>query len=100
MSLDSSDISKPIESIHPDNLPRAECDHVVKAFEKLIERSDKHSNVTEHLHASMETVKDLSWLHSLIPGIEKLAAKYHVGNFVAIRGTDEKFFETMPLYAR
>jgi len=99
-SLDSSTITKPIETVHPDNLPGANHDHVAKAFDTLVERSAKYPNVTEHVHAPMQIVKDLSWIHSLIPGIEKLAAKYHVGNYVALRGSNETFFETMPLYAR
>ena len=36
----------------------------------------------------------------LIPGIEQLASQYHVGNFVEMRGTGEKFFESMPIYPR
>jgi len=52
------------------------------------------------IHAPMDLVKQMSWLHTLIPGIEKLAAMYHIGNFVAVRGGNEKFFESMPLYTR
>jgi phosphatidylserine decarboxylase len=92
--------TKPVESIHPDNTPNAEPEHILKAFEALIERSAKFPNVAEHVHAPMHTVKDLSWIHELIPGIEDLVAKYHIGNFVAVRGQSEKFFESMPLYAR
>jgi phosphatidylserine decarboxylase len=29
-----------------------------------------------------------------------LANKYHFGNYVAIRGTNEKLFESMPIYER
>lgn len=45
-------------------------------------------------------MQSLPWLHKLIPGLEKLAAKYNMGNYVKMRGSDEKFFEPMPLYAR
>lgn len=99
-SLDSSTIDKPIESIHPDNLPTAEHHHITKALSILVERSDIHPDVKDHVIAPMHTVKDLLWLHPLIPGIEHLAARYHVGNYVAVRGSDGKFFESMPIYAR
>lgn len=42
----------------------------------------------------------MRWITKLIPGIEKLAAEYHIGNFVALRGKNEDFFESMPLYTR
>ncbi|KAL1762667.1 phosphatidylserine decarboxylase-domain-containing protein, partial [Schizophyllum commune] len=35
-----------------------------------------------------------------IPWLERLAAKYHVGNYVIVRETGERVFEYMPLYAR
>jgi len=99
-SIDISNVDKPIEVIHPDNLPQATHDDVAKALVALVERSAKHPDVTEHIHAPMHKVKEMSWLHLLIPGIEKLAVKYHVGNYVAVRGSNESFFESMPLYAR
>jgi len=98
-SIDISNIDKPIEVIHPDSLPQATHDHVAKALITLVERSAKYPDVTEH-HVPMHMIKHMSWLHSLVPGIEKLAAKYHIGNYVAVRGSDETFFESMPLYAR
>jgi phosphatidylserine decarboxylase len=99
-SVHPSTIIKPIEAIHPDNLPSAKHDHIAKAFSALVERSANSPNVAEHIHAPMHIVQDLPWVHSLIPGIEKLAAKYHVGNYVAVRGKNETFFESMPLYVR
>ncbi|KAI0090523.1 phosphatidylserine decarboxylase-domain-containing protein [Irpex rosettiformis] len=36
----------------------------------------------------------------LIPGIEDFANSYHVGNYVQMRGSKEKFFESMPIYPR
>ncbi|KWU43859.1 hypothetical protein RHOSPDRAFT_34660 [Rhodotorula sp. JG-1b] len=64
-------------------------------------------------HAPDEPPKDLDihtpaatgvkhpWLQRLIPGIEKLAAGYHLGNYVLTR-TDppEKVWESMPIYVR
>lgn len=99
-SIDISNIDKPIEVIHPDNLPRAKHDHVAKALMTLVERSAKYPDVAEHLHAPMHKIQHMSWLHSLVPGIEKLAVKYHIGNYIAVRGSNETFFESMPLYVR
>jgi phosphatidylserine decarboxylase len=42
----------------------------------------------------------MHFLHNLVPGLENLASKYHIGNYVLVRGTNEKFFESMPIYAR
>ncbi|KIK50764.1 hypothetical protein GYMLUDRAFT_182269 [Collybiopsis luxurians FD-317 M1] len=42
----------------------------------------------------------IPWIHNMIPGIENLAAQYHIGNFVVIRETGERIFESMPIYAR
>ncbi|KIY45019.1 hypothetical protein FISHEDRAFT_67255 [Fistulina hepatica ATCC 64428] len=36
----------------------------------------------------------------MVPGLEKLAAAYHVGNFVMVREKRQLVFEFMPLYAR
>lgn len=91
---------KPIEIIHSDSLPDADLEQVAKALTKLVERSAKNDNVQEHIYASEYTVEELSWIHHLIPGLEKLAAKYHFGNYVVVRGTNEPFFESMPLYTR
>ena len=38
-------------------------------------------------------------LKEYVPGLEKLASDYHVGNFVSMR-TGERFFESMPIYPR
>ncbi|TRM57435.1 phosphatidylserine decarboxylase-domain-containing protein [Schizophyllum amplum] len=35
-----------------------------------------------------------------LPWLERIAASYHVGNFVIVRETGERVFEYMPLYAR
>ncbi|GAA6025233.1 hypothetical protein JCM8202_001921 [Rhodotorula sphaerocarpa] len=64
-------------------------------------------------HAPEEPPKDLdihtpaekgvkhSWLQSLIPGIEHLAAEYHLGNYVLTRTTPpEQIWESMPIYVR
>ncbi|KAI4527552.1 hypothetical protein K525DRAFT_231850 [Schizophyllum commune Loenen D] len=47
------------------------------------------------------TTADLETIQALrIPWLERLAAKYHVGNYVIVRETGERVFEYMPLYAR
>jgi len=98
--MTSSLPEKPVEIIHADSLPDADLEQVAKALTKLVERSAKNDNVQEHIHASEYTLKELSWIHHLIPDLEKLAAKYHFGNYVVVRETNEPFFEFMPLYTR
>jgi phosphatidylserine decarboxylase len=99
-SLNPVNIDKPVENIHPDNLPDAQQDHMASALTALVDHSARHTDVSQGIHAPMKSIMKIPWIHSLIPGIEKLAAAYHIGNFVAVRGTDETFFESMPLYAR
>ncbi|KIJ30811.1 hypothetical protein M422DRAFT_267642 [Sphaerobolus stellatus SS14] len=90
---------------HPDTLPDANHEHFIGALDKLVDetdttRGDGINNVSETIHAPAHTVKEHPWLGKFIPGLETLASKYHVGNFVIVRGTGEKFFEAMPIYAR
>lgn len=51
-------------------------------------------------HTPIHKLSKLHALEKYIPGLENLASNYHVGNFVMMRGTGEKFFESMPLYPR
>ncbi|KAF8159630.1 phosphatidylserine decarboxylase-domain-containing protein [Crassisporium funariophilum] len=99
-SLNKVNVDKPIEKIHPGNLPGAGRDDIANALKTLVDHSSTNSNVHHLIHAPMQTIEKLPWVHSLIPGIEKLAVEYHTGNFVAMRGESEPFFESMPLYAR
>jgi phosphatidylserine decarboxylase len=69
--------------------------HAIR-LKSVIERSSATPDVTQSIHSHIPFVGKLKW----IPGIEKLAAKYHWGNFVAIRGTNDRIFESMPIYAR
>ena len=39
-------------------------------------------------------------VHRLVPGLEQLAGKYHWGNYVVVRATGERIFESMPIYTR
>lgn len=75
-------------------------EHMIDGLEALVDNSAKHTDVTQNIHMHGPHVGNHDWLHSMIPGIEKLASKYHMGNFVVDRDTGEKFFESMPIYAR
>lgn len=100
-SLSEADITKPIEEIHPRNLQETHKDVIVHAFKQLIDHSHPskgNGDITQGIHSSAHS--RLPWLHEFVPQLESLADKYHVGNFVAIRGTNQRFFESMPIYAR
>ncbi|GJE91526.1 phosphatidylserine decarboxylase-domain-containing protein [Phanerochaete sordida] len=102
-SLHESHVSqKPIEVIHPNNLPEASRnpENAAAALSTLVEHSTKHDDVQHGIHAPMHKLYELPFVQKLIPGIEDIASQYHVGNYVAMRGTGEKFFESMPIYPR
>lgn len=96
----SEALDKPVENIHPDNLPDATKEDFANALVHVVEQSDTNDDVSHHLHSPFRDVVKMRWITKLIPGIEKLAAEYHIGNFVALRGKNEDFFESMPLYTR
>lgn len=102
--LRSNQISKPIDPIRSDDHPLGDVkqDAVIKGLSKLVSNSADEPDVGHHILAPMHTLdkSHFDWIRKLIPGLERVAVEYHVGNFVAIRGTDERFFESMPLYAR
>jgi phosphatidylserine decarboxylase len=94
-------VAKPVEQIHPDNLPNVSKDKVAVALTALVDRSATHpADVDQGLYMKLTDIRKGHWFHKLIPGLENLAAKYHTGNFVIVRDTNEKIFELMPLYAR
>ena len=94
-------LTKPVERIHPDNLPDAkDANDVVSALQMLLDKSEEHSDVRKSIHAPMHQLWNIPFVHKLIPGLEQLANQYHVGNFVIVRGTGEKIFESMPIYPR
>ncbi|KAJ7155452.1 phosphatidylserine decarboxylase-domain-containing protein [Mycena crocata] len=100
-------IDKPLETIKPahvdggsNNLPGLSDEKLAEGLVKLVDHSQKHTDVSQGIHASSHTIFAIHWIHKLIPGIEELAAQYHIGNFVAIRGSNERIFEAMPIYAR
>lgn len=124
LTLTMSDLlaQKQVEIVHPDNLPGAlelpalsyypveQCtdstadashEHLLGALHKLVaETSPEHGgthDVSKTIHTPIYTVASHPWLGKYIPGLETLAAKYHVGNFVFVRETCEKIFESMPI---
>lgn len=102
-SLHESHVSqKPIETIHPNNLPESARNPTIAAgaLQALVEHSTKHADVKDTIHAPMHRLASIPFVSKLIPGIEDLAAQYHVGNYVQLRGSSERFFESMPIYPR
>ncbi|KAH0836334.1 phosphatidylserine decarboxylase-domain-containing protein [Lanmaoa asiatica] len=80
MLLPLHHITKPIEHIATHSgLSGADDDDVAQGFASLVEN-------THPSHSGGD--------------LQGLANKYHVGNFVIDRKTGEKFFESMPIYAR
>ncbi|KAG6853628.1 hypothetical protein C0991_002688 [Blastosporella zonata] len=96
----SSSSLHPIEQIQPLNLPDASADHCASALSALVDHSDAEPDVAQGIHTPMHSLLRVPWIHALIPGIEKVAAAYHVGNYVMIRQTKQPIFEYMPIYAR
>ncbi|KAM5545233.1 hypothetical protein V8D89_001344 [Ganoderma adspersum] len=94
-------LARPIEKTHPDNLPDAkDPKDLVAALQKLLDKSAEEDDVRKSIHAPMHQLWHIPFIDKLIPGIEKLANQYHIGNFVVVRGTGEKIFESMPIYPR
>ncbi|KAI0359442.1 hypothetical protein OH77DRAFT_1419944 [Trametes cingulata] len=94
--------TKPVETVHPDNLPAASQDPGLAgaALEKMVEQSAEHPDVKNSIHAPMHMLQNIPFVHKLVPGLEQLANQYHVGNFVIVRATGERIFESMPIYPR
>jgi len=101
-SPETHDPTKPVETIHPDNLPEESKDPKVaaEALHKLVDNSSNHDDVESGIHSSMHKLSHNSLLKKLVPGLEDVASKFHVGNYVMNRETGEKFFEGMPIYPR
>ncbi|KAH9941437.1 phosphatidylserine decarboxylase-domain-containing protein [Amylocystis lapponica] len=93
---------RPIQEIHADNLPAHSQDPgtVAVALNKLVDHSATQPDVSHSIHAPMHLIHHIPSLQSILPGIEKLAAEYHVGNYVFDRDTGKEFFESMPIYPR
>lgn len=102
MHLRLHHITKPIEHIETQSgLSGADDDDVAEGFTRLVGNTDPSQgggDVTQGIHAAAHTHHP--FLHKFVPQLQTLADKYHVGNFVIDRKTGEKFFESMPIYAR
>jgi phosphatidylserine decarboxylase len=99
-TLTAEEVNRPIETIHPDNLVDATHEHVAQGLSEIVDHSSTKHDVTHHIHAPVHLVHSLPFIHKLVPGLEELSTKFHVGNFVIVRGTDTRIFESMPIYAR
>jgi phosphatidylserine decarboxylase len=99
-SLHPDNVTKPVDPITEDTIPDATNQHLAEALESLVDHSAKHVDLENSIHAAAHNISRIPFLGRLVPGLEDLAAKYHIGNFVMMRGTNEKFFESMPIYAR
>ena len=85
---------------------KSDADAVVAALRKLVdagegaEGADADFDVRHGVHAPFHELWSLPLVHRLVPGLEELANKYHFGNFVIVRDTGERIFESMPIYPR
>lgn len=93
---------KPKQTITATNLPAHSQDPAVVAdsLSTLVNHSAGHADVRHGIHAPMHKLAQLPFVHKLIPGLEKLASEYHVGNYVINRETGDRFWESMPIYPR
>lgn len=94
--------AKPLETdMSPKGaMPGVGKEAATQALDRLTDESALHGDVTKSIHGHHSALHKVGWLSVLVPGIEDLASKYHVGNYVIDRTTGDKFFESMPIYAR
>ncbi|KAI0737253.1 phosphatidylserine decarboxylase-domain-containing protein [Daedaleopsis nitida] len=93
--------TKPVESIQVEHLPDVkDPEDIVAALEELLKMSKDQVDVKNGMQIPMHMVCDVPLVHRLIPGLQELASKYHIGNFVIVRATGERVFESMPLFTR
>ncbi|KAH7913058.1 phosphatidylserine decarboxylase-domain-containing protein [Hygrophoropsis aurantiaca] len=71
---------------------------VANTLVQAVGHSEKEDNITQHIHGHHQG--HFSFLKKWVPELETLASTHHVGNFVVDRQTGERFFESMPIYAR
>ncbi|KAF8142104.1 phosphatidylserine decarboxylase-domain-containing protein [Boletus edulis] len=101
MHLPLHHITKPIEHVSTTSgLAGADDDDVAAGFAQLVENThpSQSGDIMQGIHAAAHS--HLPSLHKFVPQLQNLATKYHVGNYVIDRNTGEKFFESMPIYAR
>ncbi|KAF7983397.1 hypothetical protein HWV62_22415 [Athelia sp. TMB] len=99
-SLHPSNVQN-VEKIQQSNLPAdATAEAAGAALSGLVDHTSEVDDVSHGIHAQAHSIAHIPYLHKLIPGLESLAAKHHIGNYVVVRGSEERFFESMPIYAR
>lgn len=86
--------------IQKTSLKETDQDDLARALEALVHITDPSDSSTGSAELNSIDLQTAGWLKDLLPELERLAASYHFGNFVVQRGTGEKVFESMPLYAR
>ncbi|KAK7466343.1 hypothetical protein VKT23_005069 [Stygiomarasmius scandens] len=92
-------LDKPVDTSSA--IPDASPDALLKALDHLVTHSTSSPDISHSTDAyALNLVELPSSFKSLLPGLQRLAAKYHIGNYVIVRSTDEVIFESMPLYAR
>jgi phosphatidylserine decarboxylase len=105
-SLHADNITKPIDPqtrdilCHPDTGEVHSADHAAQALYAAVDATSEHADVTQGIHAPTHKIASHGIFAKLVPGLQHLADRFHIGNFVMIRGTGEKFFESMPIYTR
>lgn len=106
VSLHADNITKPIDPqtrdilCHPETGEVHSPDHVADALYAAVDATATHADVQAGIHAPTHKVSSHGLFAKLVPGLEHLANTFHIGNFVLVRGTNEKFFESMPIYTR
>ena len=94
---------KAIETYQPqvhNHLSNAGDESIAKGLESMVAHSDTNHDVSHGIHMHGKHIFGIPWIQKMIPGIENLAAEYHIGNYVVIRESGERIFESMPIYAR
>jgi phosphatidylserine decarboxylase len=113
----TSNDEKVIKDVHPKNLPETTQESMEKSLAAIVEHTSGHYDLTQGIHAHSAHLTGSHWVIGLIPGLENLyvqdyaglsctvlnsyrSAKFHFGNYVVVRDTGKKLFESMPIYAR
>ncbi len=93
---------RPLElGLAQESLKDTDQDHLALALETLIDNSaTSNEDVSQGVDMHTMHLFKAPWMHKLIPELEKLTAQYHLGNYVLVRATGKKIFESMPIYAR
>ncbi|GAA5828047.1 hypothetical protein JCM5353_003162 [Sporobolomyces roseus] len=69
------------------------------ALDSLTHEQDQSTQEVD-FHTPADQAVRHTWLKKWVPGIETVAAKYGLGNWVIDRKTGEKRWESMPIYVR